>query len=265
MPNVRHMPRVSNGVRPTRRCLADLNAPLPDLGTPLDEVEDPVVWVAQTVPEQRDAGGAQRILALSDRVWFKVKTGYQRAVVTELAEEERPDEWPSGIGTWWIGAAGRRQADSPQHDFYESIQRERTTGKTVSTGRLLPTEWDWKRLTAEQVVAWRREMKRMVIRLIATSLTTGQVAVAEFKHHRIKALVRADNGHEAYSAIIVEGIPDPEVFALLLDCVPGVSVDDWQAEPSPIAEMEPTTGEIIWSTLFPSEVARAILDLDGPK
>lgn len=257
------MTKVRNGVRPTRRCLADLNAQLPDLGTPLDEIKHPVVGVAQTVPEQRDAGGAQRILALSDRVWFKVKTGDQRAVVTELADGERPDEWPSGIGAWWIGAAGRRQADSPQRDFYESIQRECTTGKTVSTNRLLPTEWDWKRLTAEQAVAWRREMKRMVVRLIAMSMRTGQIAVAEFQKHRIKALVRTDNGHEAYLAIIAEGVPDPEVFALLLDCVPGVSPEDWQPEPSPIAEMELATGEIIWSTLFPSQVASAILDLDG--
>jgi hypothetical protein len=257
------MSKVPNGVRPTRRCLADLNVQLPDLGTPLEEIDHPVLAVAQTLPERRNAGGAQRILALSDRVWFKVKTGDQRAVVTELTDEERPTEWPSGIGAWWIGAAGRRQADSPQRDFYESIERECTAGKTVSTSRLLPVEWDWKRLTAEQVVAWRREMKRLVVRLITMSLTTGQVAVAEFKKHRIKALVRVDNGHEAYLAIIAEGIPDPEVFALLLDCVPGVSADDWQPEPSPIAEMEPGSGEIVWSTLFPAEVASAILDLHG--
>ncbi|MGH8824085.1 MAG: hypothetical protein ACRDVN_06375 [Jiangellaceae bacterium] len=135
------MAKVPNGVRPTRRSLADLNAQLPDLGTPLGEIEHPVVAVAQTVPEQRDGGGAQRILALSDRFWFKVETGDKRAVVTEPADEERPDEWPSGIGAWWIGAAGRRQADSPQRDFYESTQRECTTGKTVSTSGLLPGEF----------------------------------------------------------------------------------------------------------------------------
>ena len=174
---------------------------------------------AQTVPEQRDAGGAQRILALSDRVWFKVKTGDRRAVVTELRGGELPDGLPAGVGAWWIGAAGHRQADSHHRDFYESIKRESTSGKTVSTKHLLPAEWDWKRQRAEQAVAWRREMKRMVVRLIAMSLTTGHLAVAEFRHHRVKALVRADNGHEAYLAIIAEGIPDPEIFALLLDCV----------------------------------------------
>ena len=103
----------------------------------------------------------------------------------------------------------------------------------------------------------------MVIRLIAMSLTTGQLAVAEFRQHRIKALVRADNGHEAYLAIIAEGIPDPDMFALLLDCVPGVSPDNWQPEPSPLTDMESSPGEIIWSTLFPSEVAGAILGMDS--
>ncbi|RHW25743.1 hypothetical protein D0Z08_18410 [Nocardioides immobilis] len=45
------------------------------------------------------------------------------------------------------------------------------------------------------------------------------MAVVEFRSHRIMALVRASNGHEAYLAIVAEGIPDPQVIALLLDCV----------------------------------------------
>ncbi|MBP2323265.1 hypothetical protein JOF56_003650 [Kibdelosporangium banguiense] len=256
------MTQVPVGVRPTKRCLADLGLSLPDLGQPLEEMENSVVAAAQAVPVQRDAGGARRILSLSDRVWFKVKTGDQRAVVTQMNGDDVPDGVPWGAGTWWIGAAGHRQADSPQRDFYESIRRECTVGKTVSTARLLPDDWDWKRFTAEQAVAWRREMKRIVTRLIAMSLTTGSLAVAEFRHHRIKALVRVDDGHEAYLAIIAEGIPDPAIFALLLDCVPGIAPDEWQPEPSQLAAMDPSPGEIIWSTLFPSEVASAILELD---
>lgn len=256
------MARPSITVRPTRRALADLDQPLPDLGTPLNAIDHVVIKVAQAVPEQLAAGGAERILALKDRVWFKVKVTDHRAVVTELADGERADDHPPGIGNWWIGASGRRQADSPQRDFYEAIIRECTTGKSVSTVGLLPTEWDWNRLTAEQAIAWRREMKDVVLHLIAMSLTSGKLAVAEFQQHRIKALVTVDNGHEAYLSIIAEAIPNPEVFALLLDCVPGVSPEDWQLEPSPLAGLEPSQGEIIWSTLFPSEVASAILALD---
>ncbi|MFG1639946.1 hypothetical protein ACGFMK_06645 [Amycolatopsis sp. NPDC049252] len=255
------MTQVPIGVRPTKRCLADLGLSLPDLGHPLEEIGNPVVAAAQAVPELRDAGGASRILALRDRVWFKVKTGDQRAVVTRLYDDGLPEGLPRDVGRWWIGAAGHRRADSPQRDFYESIKRECTDGKTVSTARLLPGDWDWKRVTAEQAVAWRREMKRMVIDLVSLSLTTGNLAVAEFRHHRVKALVRVGEDHEAYLAIIAEGVPDPAIFALLLDCVPGVAPDDWQPEPSPLAEMQPAPGEIIWSTLLRSEVASAILEL----
>jgi hypothetical protein len=41
-----------------------------------------------------------------------------------------------------------------------------------------------------------------------------------------------------------------------------VAPDDWQREPSPLAEIHPGSGEIIWSTLFPSEVANEVLELD---
>lgn len=255
----------SIGVRPTKRCLGDLGADLPDLGIRLEEIDHPIVVNAQSVPEQRDAGGAERVVALADRVWFKAKTSNHRAAVTELRGKDLPD-WvrPSRVA-WWIGAAGRRQADSPQRDFYAALRRECTIGKTVSSDHLLPSDWDWKRLAGEQAVAWRREMKQIVIRLVAMSLKNGHLAVAEFRKHRIKALVRAENGHEAYLAIIAEGVPDPQMFALLLDCVPGVAPEDWQPEPSPLAEMHPGSGEIIWSTLFPSEVANSIraLDADG--
>lgn len=249
-------------VRPTKRCLSDLEIPLPDLGAPLTETSHPVIASAQALPEQRDAGGAERVVSLTDRVWFKIKTSDHRAAATELPVGEVPDWIAANKGTWWIGAAGRRRNDSPQRDFFAALQRECSTGKTVSTDHLVPTDWDWKRLSAEQAVAWRREMKRMVVGLIAMSLKSGNLAVAEFRKHRIKALVQASNGHEAYLAIMAEGVPDPEMFALLLDCVPGVAVDDWQPEPSPLVEMSPASGEIIWSTLFPSEVASAILDLD---
>lgn len=256
------MGKDSAGVRPTRRCLGDLAIPTPDLGTPLDELPDPVVVAAQAIPEVREAGGTERVLSLSDRVWFKVKTRNQRAVVTELRGPDLPDALPESVGRWWVGAAGRRQQDSPQRDFYASIARECTTGRTVSTLTLLPTQWDWDRLRGEQSIAWRREMKRIVVHLIAMSLKTGHLAIAEFHDHRIKALVRAGNGHEGYLAIVAAGIPDPNVFALLLDCVPGVSPEDWQPEPSPLAEMDPAPGEIIWSTLFPPEISTTVLELD---
>ena len=249
-------------VRPTKRCLGDLGIEAPDLGVRLEAIGQPIIASAQAVPERRDAGGAARIVALTDRVWFKVKIGDHRAIVTELRGVDLPDWVRPSRGAWWIGAAGQRQADSGQRDFYAALQRECKKGRAVSSDHLLPADWDWKRFSAEQAVEWRYEMKRMVIHLVAKSLKQGHLAVAEFRNHRVKALVRAENGHEAYLAIIAEGLPDPQMFALLLDCVPGVAPGDWQAEPSPLAEMAPGSGEIVWSALFPAEVANMILDLD---
>lgn len=59
----RRMPSDPISVRPTKRCIGDLELELdlPDLGTPLDEIDDPVVVNAQAVPEQRDAGGVERV------------------------------------------------------------------------------------------------------------------------------------------------------------------------------------------------------------
>ncbi len=59
-------------MRPTRRTLADLDLAIPDLGSPLDEIDHVVVRAAQAVPAKQEAGGADRILALKDRMWFKV-------------------------------------------------------------------------------------------------------------------------------------------------------------------------------------------------
>lgn len=255
------MPSTFPRVRPTLRCLADLSAALPDIGKRLDEIDDPLITAAQTIPERRDAGGAERVVALTDRVWFKVKTSDRRAAVTELRGEELPDWVPANRGSWWIGAAGHRQSDSVQHDFYALLQKECTSGKSVSTEHLLPGEKDWKRFALEQAYAWRVDMKRIVVRLVADSLKSGRSVRAEFRKHRITALVRAENGHEGYLAIVAEGVADPEMFALLLDSVPGVATDDWQLEPSDVAGMEPKSGQLIWSTLFPPEIAAQVLEL----
>ncbi|WP_211249247.1 hypothetical protein [Nocardioides aequoreus] len=89
-------------VRPTKRCIDDLGVDLPDLGLPLNEIAHSVIASAQSLPEQRDAGGAERVVSLSDRVWFKVKTSDHRAAATELGSGEVPDWTPPTRGAWWI-------------------------------------------------------------------------------------------------------------------------------------------------------------------
>jgi hypothetical protein len=67
-------------------------------GFPLNELADSIVVNAQAVPEQRDSAGVERVVSLTDRVWFKVKTGDRRAAVTQLRTVEIPESIPSSRG-----------------------------------------------------------------------------------------------------------------------------------------------------------------------
>lgn len=257
------MPNENRAVRPTRRSLHDLGIPVPFIDLPLHELDDELIRCAQLVPEKRDAGGAERIRSLTDRVWFKVKTSRKRAAVTEVVASERPAGTSAAHGSWWIGAVGLRKSDSPRQDFYERVLRECTHGRVISSQSLLPVEWDWSRIHAEDAVAWRRAMKALVLKMIADSLVSGHTIQANFQQHRISVLVRAERGGEAYLALSAEGIPDPKIFALVLDCVPGIEPSDWQVEPSSVAGISPQPGEIIWSTLLPPQVSQEILELNA--
>jgi hypothetical protein len=98
---------------------------------------------------------------------------------------------------------------------------------------------------------------RALIRLVAIALRSGHLAVAEFRIHRIKALVRADNGHEAYLAIITQGVPTRRCSRCLCS-----RCGTRRLAAGIVAPGGDDSGEIIWSTLFTSEVAYEILDQD---
>ena len=153
------------------------------------------------------------------------------------------------LGRWWIGAAGRRQADSGQHDFYALLP--------TSSESLLPTSWDADRLEAEVVLRWTVEVREVVRRLITMSLQTGELAVATVVDHYIRAQVT--DGDEVYLTLGTGGIYDPKVIAVILDSVPRVSIDDWFIEPSGTLGIEPQTGEVIWSTMLPDETRQEFL------
>jgi hypothetical protein len=225
------------------------------LRVPLHEVENALIADAQVIPERHDAGGLERIVSLKDRVWFKSRVSRWRAASTKLALSEiEEDLRPGRQGHWWVGAAGWRESGSGD-DFYEALKAE----AGADSDGLLPNEWDWKRLTGELGVAWERTLTRTVLELVATSLRTGHVVEAEARHHRISALVRAENGADAYLAIGAEGIPDPRVIALILDAVPGVPRGDWQAEPGHVSGIKPKTGQIVFSTMFAPEACAEVL------
>jgi hypothetical protein len=250
-------------VRPTKRCLDDLDLPFPSVEQPLHALTHPIIAKAQQVPVEVAARGAERVLLARDRVWFKVKIGTDRAVVTELdpATEERA-EITEAQAWWWIGAAGTRKQDSST-DFYTALAAECTragkgTGAATST-HLLPADIDIRRLAGELVYRSVLGIRTLVRGLIARSIRNGEIWTATLRSHTISARVHARDG-AAYLAIGAEGFLDPRILAVILAAVPGVASDDWIPEPKGAFGLEPRPGEILYSTLIPPEAQQAILD-----
>ncbi|QQG99543.1 hypothetical protein HBE99_24075 [Mycobacteroides chelonae] len=158
------------------------------------------------------------------------------------------------LGRWWIGAAGYRQKDSPQRDFYEQLP-------TSSQG-LLPTDWDRERLEAELALQWRKDVKTLVREMIVQSVRTGAETVATVANHYIRAKVT--NGDEIYLTLGAGGIYDPKVIAVVLDSVPGVSIGDWFIEPSVTLAIECSSGEVVWSTMLSEETLQQLIEEVGP-
>lgn len=254
-------------VRPTIRFLRDLGLSFPRLEEPLWRIPHPLVAHMQKTPDEVRAGGAEPIRSLSDRLWWKCKTSDFRAVVTKLTAAELAALGVPESALWWGGAAGVRRADSAS-DFYRQLQAEalrhgRGTGKP-RTSHLLPQQVDADRLKAETAALAVGATRAMVLRLVAGSLLDGNAHVAVLSGHVITALVRTQDGGEAYLAIAAEGFIQPRMIAFILSAVPGVSESDWQAEPGGVSDIKPREGQIIWSTVIPPNVQARILELAEP-
>ncbi len=257
---------MSNCVRPTKRALNDLGMSFPPLTHELEQVKHPLVQHAQRVPEEVDAGGAERIRELDDRVWFKTKVGASRgAVGRALTPTEFTADRDNGLPAraWWLVAAGKRQADTASSDFYSQIAAECRRagigkGRTSSEG-LLPAEPDYRRWAAERAALVVEAIKRVVREAIARSAQTANLCVAEASAHRIGALVQSREG-ETYLAVTAEGYVDHKVLAIILSSVPGVCNDDWMAEPGPVLGIEPNDGQFVFSTMLPPVALSAILE-----
>ena len=251
-------------VRPTRRVLSDLGLGFPSLDRALEDIDEPLLRKAQDLPDELAAGGAERVLSLADRVWFKVKTVDERGAAGEVATPDLAQELhqlpPAG---WWLVAAGHRQQDTPRRDFYARLESEcvregKGSGKP-STDGLLPTEIDYKRWGVERTTLAVSAMKDLVRQAVARSAHDGKLWTVTVQRHVIGALVRSTDG-ESYLAVTAEGYWDHKVVAVLLDAIPGIPRDDWGAEPGPVLGITPTQGQIVFSTLLPPEVLCALLD-----
>ncbi|MFF0230414.1 hypothetical protein [Micromonospora sp. NPDC005254] len=250
-------------VRPTKRCLDDLNLGFPPLEQALDQLGNPLIVKAQLVPEEVAAGSAERILAIRDRVWFKAKVQSLRGAVTKLDPTgDYGLEIAEASAWWWIGAAGWRQEDS-RRDFYRSLAAEvERAGRGSGSGsseHLLPRDVDVRRLRAEVAVQVTLVIKKIVRKAIAASMKTGKVCTATFSHHRVSALVRARDG-EAYLAVTAEGFVDPRLLAVILGAVPHVSGSDWLPEPEGVFGIRPEPGQIIYSAIISANSQAEIMD-----
>ncbi|MEV0131702.1 hypothetical protein AB0H83_24970 [Dactylosporangium sp. NPDC050688] len=235
----------------------DLATPIPPISKPLHCVADDLIEEAQRLPELYAAGGAERIVSLKDRVWFKVKTGRWRGAATRLPEADRPEAAVQvRFAPWWMGAAGYRREGDPA-DFYSALESD--AGRSGGSDKWLPSDWDWKRLELEQAYAWEAQIRTTVRGLIARSLRNGRTYLAEFRGYSVTALAQARGG-ETYLKVGLAKVADPKIFAVILNAVPGVDPQSWMPEPSDVAGMRTESGEIIWSTILPPAVAAGLLD-----
>ncbi len=248
-------------VRPTKRCLDDLGIGFPVLYQPLHAVGHPVVVRAQQVPLEVEASGAERIASIKDRVWFKVKTGVYRAAVHRLGRSEEQPLINDAEAWWWIGASGRRKADSGT-DFYAALEAEcRRAGKgtgAVTSTHLLPMKIDLQRLEAELATLWTTNIRTVVCRLVAQSLQDGKTWTVLLHNHEISAVVRARDS-EAYLAVGTTGILDPGLIAVILAAVPGVAPGDWLPEPEGCFGITPKPGQILYSAVILPEIQSRIV------
>lgn len=236
----------------------DLGLPIPPISESLCGVDHPLIGQAQRLPETHAAGGAERILSLKDRVWFKVKTGRWRGAATRLPDADRADAGPAARqAPWWLGAGGYRRKGDPT-DFYAALTAawEREGGES---DRWMPARWDWTRLQLELAYEWEANIRRIVRELVTRSLRDGHPYRAEFEHYKVTALARA-RGQETYLVIGTENIADPKVFAIIINAVPGIDHSSWLPEPDGVTGLQPAPGEVVWSTIMPPSVAVRLLE-----
>jgi len=242
-------------VRPTRKVLALLNVTIPPLTTCLHDLDEPIISKAQSVPESVRAGKAVRVLALSDRVWFKVKRARQRGAVTRLSKAEvetLPIEHQ-----WWLGAVGTRHDDSPQDDFYAQLGRF-----GYDSSALLPDTWDQRRLLAEAGTLAARATQAAVRAAAAEALRSGDIVVLRLGDRDVRLRLRVLADGEAYLAISFRNTVEDKFMVAVLGSIAGVASADWLVEPTSPLELPLEAGEMVWSTLLSTEVQKALLGGD---
>jgi hypothetical protein len=231
--------------------LDELDIGVPTLDESLDSLDHPLIIKAQNVPEQVASNGGQRILCLTERIWYKTKVHDWRGAVASFAE--CPFEELGSPPFWWLGTAGKRRSDSSQSNFYDQLPADDSTR--------IPGDWDWRRWVAESALAGATAVQSTVRNAARESLKSGStVSFYIAARSEIRIRIRIKDHEEAYLGVALVGIPDAKTFALILDSFPGVEGDDWQPEPGGVLDIEPDEGEMIFSTLLSVKAQHELFD-----
>jgi hypothetical protein len=134
--------------RPRLRCLLDdLGIDLPDLGTDLDELDDPWIEelrrIAPTSPT-----GQKRVLAIDYPLVYRLRVSSERGVT-----------WLDEDGIVWLCAVRRREEGSDQDAFEWFAELHRG-------GRLLRTDDDRRRDQAEEALRSFRRLGSALFELV---------------------------------------------------------------------------------------------------
>jgi hypothetical protein len=250
---------MTDAVRPTQACLDALGIPLPDLGTRLSDSDHLLVRKAQAIPAAIATREAERIVALTDRVWLKVKASRWRGAVGDVSAELPASVWQFHQ-SWWLCAAGIRRGDSGD-DFYASLAKSAHAGgpHSCETGFLLPREWDTKRLMAEAGVNAERTIRGLVVQAARESLLNSDMRVLVVGDRDVRVRVAIHEDGEAYVAVGATGTLDHTFMVTLLSAIPGLLADDWLPEPDGNLQIEVAPGEVVWSALLPAETQQQLM------
>ena len=226
---------------------------------PLHEIEHDLISKAQRLPEEHASGGAERVRAISDRLWFKVKVGEHRGAGGEIVDP--PGEIPM---LWWFVAGGVRRSDSGGQDFYEALEAEckrqaKGSNAKVNSEHLLPQDIDRRRFEKEQVTLGVISLQQAVREAVCRSVHSGKPVVAATPGQQLIAWVKSSEA-DTYLAISAEGFLDHREIAVMLAAIPGMTSEDWQPEPNEVMGIKPDVGQLVFSAMIPPQSLAAILE-----
>jgi hypothetical protein len=218
----------------------------------LHEIEHPVVLKGQLLPQQVASGGAERIVSIRERVLFKIKSSNWRAAAGEVPLVSPAN---SIMQRWWIVAAGSRQQDSPQHDFYARL----SDAHARDPDSLVPTGWDLDRLDGESAVYAVRIVHDLIRQAAAQSMLNSDIRTLTIGARDVRVRVRMLDDQRVYLAVGALGQIDISFMTTLLSAFPEIKADEWLPEPSDNLDLTPMPGELLWSAMISPEAQRNLL------